>query len=85
MARAAGPDLTGSSQGLARRVGARIREQRNALGQTLSQTARAADISVSHLSSIETGANLPSLPILARIVAVLGLALNDVLLSLIHI
>ncbi len=79
MARAAGPDLSASSQSLARRVGARIREQRNALGQTLNQTAGAAGISVSHLSSIETGANLPSLPLLARIVAVLGLALNDVL------
>jgi transcriptional regulator with XRE-family HTH domain len=84
VARAAGDDLsldppTGAPPHLAQRVGARIREQRTALGLTLVQTARAAAVSVSHLSSIETGANLPSLPILARVAAALELTLNEVL------
>jgi transcriptional regulator with XRE-family HTH domain len=79
VARAAGDDLTAASPHLAQRVGGRIRERRRALGQTLAQTARAAEVSVSHLSSIETGTNLPSLPILARIAAALGLTLNEVL------
>jgi transcriptional regulator with XRE-family HTH domain len=78
VARAAGNDLTGVPR-LAQRVGSRIRERRTILGLTLAQTARAAEVSVSHLSSIETGANLPSLPILARVAAALDLTLNEVL------
>jgi transcriptional regulator with XRE-family HTH domain len=78
VARAAGNDLTASSP-LAERVGSRIRERRTLLRQTLAQAARKAEISVSHLSSIETGANLPSLPILARVAAALDLTLNEVL------
>jgi transcriptional regulator with XRE-family HTH domain len=79
VARAAGDDLTGAPPHLAQRVGGRIRERRTLLGQTLAQTAGAAEVSVSHLSSIETGANLPSLPILARVAAALELTLNEVL------
>ncbi len=79
MARAAGDDLTSAPPHLAQRVGGRIRARRTSLGQTLTQTAKAAEVSVSHLSSIETGANLPSLPILARVAAALGLTLNEVL------
>ena len=79
MARAAGDDLTSATPHLAQRVGGRIRARRTSLGQTLTQTAKAAEVSVSHLSSIETGANLPSLPILARVAAALGLTLNEVL------
>jgi transcriptional regulator with XRE-family HTH domain len=79
VARPAGDDLKAESPHLAGRVGGRIRERRTALGQTLTQTAKAAEVSVSHLSSIETGANLPSLPILARVAAALGLTLNEVL------
>lgn len=60
-------------------VGARLRERRRALGLTLSEAARSADISTSHLSSIEIGNSIPSLPILARVVAVLDLSLNEVL------
>jgi transcriptional regulator with XRE-family HTH domain len=79
VARPAGDDLITVPPGLAQQLGGRIRERRTTLGQTLAQTARTAAISVSHLSSIETGANLPSLPILARIAAALGLTLNEVL------
>jgi transcriptional regulator with XRE-family HTH domain len=79
VARAAGDDLTSAPPHLAERVGGRIRARRTLLGQTLTQTAKAAEVSVSHLSSIETGANLPSLPILARVAAALGLTLNEVL------
>lgn len=78
MARAAGDDLTAAPQ-LAQQVGRRIRERRTTLGQTLAQTARAAEVSVSHLSSIETGTNLPSLTILARVATALDLTLNEVL------
>jgi transcriptional regulator with XRE-family HTH domain len=79
LARPAGDDLNAPPADLAQQVGGRIRERRTLLGQTLTQTARAAEVSVSHLSSIETGANLPSLPILARVVAALELTLNEVL------
>jgi transcriptional regulator with XRE-family HTH domain len=79
VARPPGDDLTAVPEHLAQQVGGRIRERRATLGQTLAQTARAADVSVSHLSSIETGTNLPSLTILARVAAALELTLNEVL------
>ena len=60
-------------------VGERLRERRRALGLTLKEAAREAGISTSYLSSIETGNSVPSLPILARVVGVLGLSLNEVL------
>jgi transcriptional regulator with XRE-family HTH domain len=60
-------------------VGERLRERRRALGLTLKETAQNARISTSYLSSIETGNSVPSLPILARVVGVLGLSLNEVL------
>jgi transcriptional regulator with XRE-family HTH domain len=64
---------------LARRLGLRLRERRTDLDRTLSETAKQASVSVSYLSTIENGNNLPSLPILARIVNVLGLSLNELL------
>lgn len=64
---------------LALRLGGRIRERRNALGLTLAQTAGSAEISVSHLSAVETGGNVPSLGILARIADALDLTLNELL------
>jgi transcriptional regulator with XRE-family HTH domain len=79
VARPAGDDLTAAPAHLAQQVGGRIRERRKTLGQTLAQTARRAEVSVSHLSSIETGANLPSLTILARVAAALEVTLNEVL------
>lgn len=64
---------------LGRRLGSRLRERRNALGLTLAQTAGNAGVSVSHLSAVETGGNVPSLGILARIAAALDLSLNELL------
>jgi transcriptional regulator with XRE-family HTH domain len=60
-------------------VGERLRERRQALGRTLKEVAREAEISTSYLSSIEVGNSVPSLPILARVVGALGLSLNEVL------
>ncbi|MGH3036525.1 MAG: helix-turn-helix domain-containing protein [Gaiellaceae bacterium] len=60
-------------------VGERLRQRRRALGLTLKEEARQAGISTSYLSAIETGNSVPSLPILARVVGVLGLSLNEVL------
>jgi transcriptional regulator with XRE-family HTH domain len=64
---------------LARRVGERLRARRGELGWTLADTARAADVSVSYLSSIEKGNNLPSLPILVRVSRALDVSLNELL------
>ena len=60
-------------------VGERLRERRRALGLTLKEAAHEAGISTSYLSSIEIGRSVPSLPILARVVGVLGLSLHEVL------
>jgi transcriptional regulator with XRE-family HTH domain len=49
------------------------------LGLTLGEAARLAEISDSHLSAIEIGRKVPSLPILAKVVAVLDLSLYEVL------
>lgn len=78
MAGDAGADLNPPSD-LAARVGRRLRRRRTALGLTLGEAARLAMISDSHLSAIEIGRKVPSLPILAKVVAVLDLSLYEVL------
>jgi transcriptional regulator with XRE-family HTH domain len=64
---------------LAVRLGARLRERRLALGRTLADVAREADVSTSYLSAVEHGANMPSLPVLARLVHALRLTLHELL------
>jgi transcriptional regulator with XRE-family HTH domain len=66
---------------LARRVGERVRERRQALGRTLADVAGEAGISVSYLSAIEHGTNMPSLPVLGRLVHALRLTLHELLQS----
>jgi len=76
------PDhLTAGAEGgdLAQRLGERLRERRLALGRTLADVAGEADLSTSYLSAIEHGANMPSLPVLARLVHALRLTLHDLL------
>ena len=62
-------------------LGQRLREQRIEAGRSMSDVAREADVSVSYLSGIEGGANVPSLPVLGRIVRALGLSMAEVLRS----
>lgn len=81
MVRDPGHDLSEAVLDLAGRVGDQLRRRRGALGLTLAETARRAGVSISHLSAIETGSSVPSLPILARIVDALDLSLNEVLRS----
>jgi transcriptional regulator with XRE-family HTH domain len=64
---------------LARRLGTRLRERRQDQGRTLASVAREAGVSVSYLSAIELGTNVPSLPILARLVHALRLTLHELL------
>jgi transcriptional regulator with XRE-family HTH domain len=64
---------------LARRLGARVRERRLAQGRTLADVAREAGVSVSYLSAIELGTNVPSLPILARLAHAVRLTLHELL------
>jgi transcriptional regulator with XRE-family HTH domain len=71
------PDGAGTD--LARRLGERVRDRRQALGRTLADVAGEAAISVSYLSAIEHGANMPSLPILGRLVHALRLTLHELL------
>ena len=64
---------------LARRLGSRLRDRRLALGQTLADVAAEAGISASYLSAVEKGANMPSLPVLGRLVHALRLTLHELL------
>jgi transcriptional regulator with XRE-family HTH domain len=62
-------------------LGPRLRERRNELGKTLAALAREADLSTGYLSQIETGASVPSLPVLARIAHALEVSLAEILRS----
>jgi transcriptional regulator with XRE-family HTH domain len=62
-------------------LGPRLRERRNELGKTLATVAREAELSTGYLSSIETGASIPSLPVLARIAHALEVSLAEILRS----
>lgn len=64
---------------LGRLLGGRLRRQRRSLALTLADVAGAADVSTSYLSSIETGAAVPSLSVLARLARAVGLTLAEVL------
>ena len=52
---------------LGTRLGTRLKERRQELGKRLAEVAAAADVSGGYLSSIENGASVPSLPVLARL------------------
>jgi transcriptional regulator with XRE-family HTH domain len=71
--------LAEGGDALAQRLGARLRERRLALGQTLAQVAAEAGISVSYLSAVEKGTNMPSLPVLGGLVHALRLTLHELL------
>jgi transcriptional regulator with XRE-family HTH domain len=64
---------------LAVRLGGRLRTRRQALGRTLADVAREAELSTSYLSAVEKGASMPSLPVLARLVHALRLTLHELL------
>lgn len=65
------------SEPLAVRVGKAIRTRRKDARLTLTQVARRADISVSHLSNIENGLSIASLPLLAKVAAALHISLAE--------
>lgn len=64
---------------LAARLGVRLRALRTDHHRTLASVAADAGMSVSHLSSVEKGLNLPSLPALARIAEALHVTLGDLM------
>ena len=55
-------------------LGSRIRETRTSRGLTLKQAAAISEISTAHLSQVERGDAVPSLPALVAISATLGVA-----------
>jgi catechol 2,3-dioxygenase-like lactoylglutathione lyase family enzyme/transcriptional regulator with XRE-family HTH domain len=59
---------------LVRKLGSRIRETRMARGLTLKQAATMSEISTAHLSQVERGDAIPSLPALVGISATLGVS-----------
>ncbi|TDC59105.1 XRE family transcriptional regulator [Micromonospora sp. KC207] len=64
---------------LAARIGARLRSLRKARGLTLANLAEQSGISVSYLSAVEKGVNLPSLQTLAGVTEALGASIPAVL------
>ena len=60
-------------------LGRRLRERRSELGKTLTEIARTVDMSPGYLSTIETGASVPSLPVLARLAHALDISLAETL------
>lgn len=70
-------DLEAADVGV--RVGRRLRERRAEFGRTLAQVAADAGVTAGYVSSIEKGASLPSLTVLARLTRALELPLADLL------
>lgn len=66
-----------ASEQLAARLGAAIRKRRKEAHLTLTQVARRADISVSHLSNIENGLAIASLSLLAKVASALEISLAE--------
>lgn len=66
-----------NTEQLAARIGAAIRARRKEARLTLTQVARRADISVSHLSNLENGLSIASLPLLAKVASALQASLAE--------
>lgn len=64
---------------LAQRLGRRIRTRRSELGLTLAAFSERSGVSVSYLSALEKGVNLPSLPKLVKITDALGVTIPSML------
>ena len=60
-------------------IGQRIRKYRKALGLSQEQLAEKTDISVTHMSHIETGNTKLSLPVLVALSRTLGVQTDDLL------
>jgi transcriptional regulator with XRE-family HTH domain len=73
------PEL--QAPGLGALLGPRLRERRLELGRTLTGLARAVNLSPGYLSTIENGASVPSLPVLARLTHALDVSLAEILRS----
>jgi transcriptional regulator with XRE-family HTH domain len=63
---------------LARLIGARIRELRQATPYTQEKLAWACDLDKGYLSHVEAGRQLPSVAVLATLASKLGVSLADV-------
>ncbi|SHH00975.1 transcriptional regulator, XRE family with cupin sensor [Jatrophihabitans endophyticus] len=70
---------TRADASLALRIGARLRALRTGQRLTLATLAGRAGISVSYLSAVEKGVNLPSLQVLAAVTEALGASIPAVL------
>ncbi len=67
------------SPALTRRLGRRIRAYRELAGITQEKLAWQCDLNKSHLSQIENGKRMPSIPVLCEVAGVLGLHAADLL------
>ena len=72
---------TDADTSLARRIGVRLRRLRKEQKLTLAVLAQRADVSLSYLSAVENGVNLPSLPVLARLTEALNVSIPAVLVD----
>ncbi|HTW98432.1 MAG TPA: helix-turn-helix domain-containing protein [Acidimicrobiales bacterium] len=84
VAAAAAPEaeLEGDRDGsLAGRIGRRLRNRRKELGLTLADTAERSSLSISYLSAVEKGVNLPSLPTLVKLTDALETSIPAVLVE----
>jgi len=70
---------TTTDASLAVRIGERLRALRKERALTLAVLAQQAGISVSYLSAVEKGVNLPSLQVLAALTEALGVSIPSVL------
>lgn len=79
MALEPGDLLTDAAEGVLTQLGERLRGHRQDLGRTLTSVAKQAQISVSYLSELESGASTPSLAVLARLAHALNLSVHELL------
>jgi len=62
-----------------RRIGAKIKEIRRKRGMSQKELASKANISLSHMSEIETGRQVLMLPTFIRIIDALNISANEIL------
>lgn len=70
------------SPGLARELGARIKNARSQAGLTQEKLAWDCELTKGYMSQIESGECLPSLPVLLQIAEVIGVDVADLVTGL---
>lgn len=76
--------MNGEDKTIREKIGSRLKELRHAAGQTQEELAERADVHVTHVAKIEAGERSPSVEVLVRLAAGLGVPMARIVEGVDH-